>query len=230
MSYYKMKDIPILERPRERLKSVGVSNLSNQEILAILLKNGVPDKNASEVALDVLKKYDLSDFQDITLNELKSFRGIGEVRAIEVLASIEFGRRIFLRGKTSYKRLDSPSKIWRDSIYLFSGRKQELFYCYYFNCQQELIERKLIFMGTANSSLTHTRDVFREAFKVNATSIVCLHNHPSGNVVPSEADKVFTKSLMETGLIQGIPVVDHIIVSEDKYFSFYESKQIDQLK
>ena len=230
MSYYKMKDIPVYERPRERFKSVGASNLSDRELLSILLKSGVSKKNASEVAMDILKEYDLKDFCDITLNEFKKFHGIGEVRAIELLASIELGKRIFLREREKLAILDTPSKIWKDSLYLFNGKRQELFYCYYFNCQQELIERKLIFMGTINQSTTHTREIFREAYKVSATSIVCLHNHPSGNVSPSDADKTFTERLMNTGFIQGIPVVDHIIVSEEKFYSFYEANQIRQLK
>ena len=105
-----------------------------------------------------------------------------------------------------------------------NGLKQEHFYCYYFNNKQELLEKKLIFIGTINCATTHTREVFKEAYLLSASSIVCLHNHPSNDVNPSKADILFTEKLMRTGDIQGIPVIDHIIVGEDNYYSFYEHK------
>ena len=157
---------------------------------------------------------------------MKKLSGIGEVKAIELVACIEFGKRIFLEKEESLKKLDNPTSIWKSARYLLSGKKQEYFYCYYFNNKQELIERKLIFMGTINHSTTHTREIFKEAYKVSASSIVCIHNHPTNDVTPSRADIEFTKRLMKTGNIQGIPVVDHIIVGDNSFYSFYEHLNI----
>ena len=122
--------------------------------------------------------------------------------------------------------MNNPAKIYSASRYLFKDKKQELFYCFYLNNKQELIERKLLFMGTINCSTTHPREIFKEAYKVSASSIVCIHNHPTNDVTPSRADIEFTKRLMKTGNIQGIPVVDHIIVGDNSFYSFYEHLNI----
>ena len=213
MSNYKIKDIPISERPRERLKEVGVNNLTDKEIIAIILKTGTKEKNVSDLSIELLKKYSLEEFRYLSINDLTNIKGIGEVKAIELLAAIELGKRIYLKESKKLKRLDNAKAIWEDSKYLFNGIKQ-------------LIERKLIFMGTINQSTTHTREVFKEAYKVSASTIVCLHNHPSNDIKPSKADIIFTESLMRTGTIQGIPVVDHIIVGDNSFYSFYEHKNI----
>lgn len=221
---YKMKDLPINERPRERLKEVGISNLSDRELLAIILKTGTKDRNVNLIALDILNKYKLRDFKNLSIEDLITIKGIGEVKAIELISSIELGKRIFLKEKFKLEKLDNPKVIWESAKYLYSGLKQECFYCYYFNNKQELIGKKMIFMGTINQATTHTREVFKEAYKLSASSIVCLHNHPSNDTTPSKEDILFTERLIRTGSIQGIPVVDHIIVGEDSYYSFYEHK------
>ena len=176
------------------------------------------------LAIDILNKYSLLEFKDLSINDLTSIKGIGEVKALEVLATIEIGKRIFLKESNKLKKLDNPELIWKDSKYLYSGLKQECLYCYYFNTKQELITRKLIYMGTINQAITHTREIFKEAYKVSAAAIICLHNHPTGDVTPSKADILFTEKLIKTGNIQGIPVVDHIIVGEDSFYSFYEHR------
>lgn len=223
---YKIKELPITERPRERLKSVGVNNLTDKEIISIILKTGIKEKNVNELSLELLKKYNLVDFKYLNLNDLMKIKGIGEVKSIELLASIELGKRIFLRESKKLVKLDSATKIFEDARYLFVGLKQECFYCYYFNTKNELIKRQLIFKGTVNSSTTHTREVFKEAYLLSASAIVCLHNHPTGDITPSKKDIEFTKALIQTGKIQKIPVLDHIIVGDDKYFSFYENMDI----
>ncbi len=223
MSNFKIKDIPLEERPRERLKEVGSNNLTNIELLSIILKTGTKNINVKDLSIELLNNYDLIDLKDISINDLIKIKGIGETKAIELLASIELGKRIFLKESKKLLKLDVPVKIWESSRYLFNGKKQEYFYCYYFNTKQELIEKKLLFIGTINSSVTHIREVFKEAYKVSASYIVCLHNHPSNDITPSKADKEFTEALFETGKIQGIPVIDHIIVGDNKYYSFYEN-------
>ena len=223
---YKIKELPTTERPRERLKDVGVNNLTDKEILAIILKCGTKDKNVNDLALDLLKKYNLNDFKYLTIKELTKIKGIGEVKAIEILSAIELGKRIYLRDSLKLEKLDNAKKIWESSKYLFNGLKQEYFYCYYFNNKQELIKKKLIFIGTINTATTHTREIFKEAYLLSASSIVCLHNHPSNDTTPSKADIMFTEKLIKTGEIQGIPVIDHIIVGDNNFYSFYDNLDI----
>ncbi len=224
--YYKIKDIPETERPRERLKTVGPSNLTDKELLSIILKTGTKDYNATDIAIEILKKYTLQELPEATIPELIKIKGVGEVKALELISTIELGKRIYLKQKTVLKKLTNPEAIWEATRYLFINKKQELFYCLYFNNHQELIERKLLFMGTINQSITHPREVFKEAYKLSASSIICLHNHPSGNLTPSKEDIRFTEALVKIGTLQGIPVLDHIIVNEDSYYSFYDHHNI----
>lgn len=221
--------MPTCERPRERLINYGVSNLSNIEILSIILKTGISGMNVKDVSTYLLSKYSLFDLAEVSLYELEKLPGIGRVKAIEIVSCIELGRRIFLAKKDKLLQYHNAYEIWEDSKYLFYGKKQEEFYCLYFDNKQKLIERKLLFMGTINQSVTHPREVFKEAYKLSVSTIVCMHNHPSGDVRPSKADIMFTDSLVKIGLVQGIPVVDHIIFGEDDYYSFYDNKNIINL-
>lgn len=222
---YKIKEIPKEDRPRERFLKYGVESLSNQELLMIILKTGTKEKSVQEVAIELLKTFgNLSNLRNMTVSKVSSIKGIGPIKAIELISCLELGKRIFLETKQlERKRFTSPKEIWKQSLYLFFGKKQEYFYCFYLNHRQELIERKLLFMGTINRSIVHPREVFKEAYLLSASSIVCLHNHPSNDINPSREDIQFTNSLVEIGKIQGIPILDHIIVGETGYYSFYEN-------
>ncbi len=223
---YNIKNIPINLRPRERLKEVGVENLTDQELLAIILSTGTKNKNVLDLALDILKKYSLIDLKDISIENLKKIKGIGEVKAIGLVASIELGKRIVLKPIINNKKLTGSKEIYEEMKYLFYDKKQEYFYALYFNNNNELITKKLLFIGTLNRSITHPREVFKEAYLVSASYIVILHNHPSGNITPSKEDITFTNSLITTGKLQGIPIIDHIIVGNNNYYSFYEHTMI----
>lgn len=221
---YKIKELPISERPRERLKQVGVENLSDKELLAIILKTGTKDKSVTDLSLDILKEYSLKDLREISINKLTSIKGIGEVKALELLATIELGRRIFLKEETTLTKYTNPKDIWIKTKFLFTDLKQEHFYALYFDNKQNLINKKLLFIGTINQSIVHPREVFKEAYRLSATSIICLHNHPTNDPTPSKADIIFTENIMHIGQVQGIPVLDHIIVCENSYYSFYDNK------
>lgn len=219
----KIKNIPKEERPRERFLEVGVENLSNEELLSIILKNGTKNKSVKELALEVLNKYNINNLKDISFYELLKIKGIGKVKAIEFISAIELGKRIFVSGKSIKKeKWSNPKNIYMNNKYLFLNKKQECFYCFYFNNNQELIERRLLFMGTINRSCVHPREIFKYAYLNSASSIICVHNHPSGNILPSKEDIRFTKNIKEIGDTFGIPIVDHIIVGDESYYSFYE--------
>lgn len=224
--HYTIKDFPLEERPREKVKQYGINNVTNKELLSIILKTGTKNINVEDLALSILRKYKLHELKDVTINELTKIKGIGEVKAIELLAAIELGKRINYKIEEKKKKLNNPEVIFQEMRYLFIDKKQELFYCLYLNEKQELIERKLLFMGTVNKSITHPREVFKEAYRLSASSIICMHNHPSNDLRPSKSDLEFTTSLVEIGKLQGIPVVDHIIVGDSSFYSFYEHNNI----
>lgn len=224
--HYTIKDFPLEERPREKVKQYGINNVTNKELLSIILKTGTKSINVADLALSILRKYKLHELKDVTITELTKIKGIGEVKAIELLATIELGKRINYKTEEKKKKLNNPEVIFQEMRYLFIDKKQELFYCLYLNEKQELIERKLLFMGTVNKSITHPREVFKEAYRLSASSIICMHNHPSNDLRPSKSDIEFTTSLVEIGKLQGIPVVDHIIVGDSSFYSFYEHNNI----
>ena len=211
-----IKDIPPLERPRERLVTYGSETLSNIELLSIILKTGTKGELGSI--------YNLKNTNKEILTKIK---GIGTAKAVELLATVELGKRIFINNINDSKTKYNNSKIiYENNKHLFLDKKQEYFYCLYLNEKKELIERKLLFMGTVNKSLVHPREIFKEAYLLSASSIICMHNHPSGNPTPSSDDIILTTSLKEIGKIQKIPIVDHIIFGNNSYYSFYENNNL----
>ena len=224
----KIKDLPIEERPRERLEKVGIENISNEELLAILLKNGSKGNSVKDMAMEILKKIaSINNLQDINYYSLGEIKGLGRVKIMELMSAIELGKRVFLQKEYQKKtRYCDAKTIYSDNKYLFFNKKQEYFYCLYLDNKNQLIERKLLFMGTINRSIVHPREIFKEAYLLSASSIICMHNHPSGDITPSEEDVMLTKSLVEIGRIQGIQVIDHLIVSDRDYYSFYDNGHI----
>ncbi len=224
---YLIKDIKKEERPRERLLTYGASTLSNEELLSIILKTGTKDKSVKLLAVDILNSIDeISDLKEITINKLLSIKGIGKVKALEIIATIELGKRIYIKTNKTKTKYSNAIDIYKDNKEIFESNKQEYFYCLYLNNKNELIERKLLFMGTVNRSIVHPREVFKYAYLTSASSIICMHNHPSGDVKPSRDDIIFTKALVETGRIQSIPVLDHIIIGDEDYYSFNDHGMI----
>jgi DNA repair protein RadC len=219
-----IKEIPKYLQPREKLKTYGVSNLDDKELLAIILRSGNKNNNVMELANKILIKYSLNDLKNTQLEELNF---LGEVKAMSLVALSELAKRMYLKDtKIILPKLVSAEDIYNYTKYLFNDLKQEYFYALYFDSQQELIKTKLLFMGTVNKSITHPREIFKEAYLLSASTIVCMHNHPSGDVRPSNEDIIFTNKLVEIGKINGIPIVDHLIVSNNNYYSFYDEGNI----
>ena len=224
----KIKDLPINERPRERLVNCGVENLSNEELLAIILKTGTKEMSAKVLASEILTKIDnISELQNQNYKQLLKIRGIGPSKATVLLATIELGKRINNKvDNIRNLKIDNPNVVFDYYSSLLRRKKQEHFYAIYLDNQKRVIEEKLLFIGTINKSLIHPQNIFKEAYLLDASAIICLHNHPSGNVIPSADDIKMTKQLVEIGGLFGIKIVDHIIVGNEKYYSFFENGDI----
>lgn len=224
----KIKDLPINERPRERLINHGVENLSNEELLAIILKTGTKDTSAKGIASLILSQVEnIGDLQNKNYKQLLKIKGIGPSKAAVILACIELGKRINNKiSNIQNLKADNPKVVFEYYSSLLGRKKQEHFYAIYLDNQKRVIEDKLLFIGTINKSLIHPQNIFKEAYMLDASAIICLHNHPSGNVIPSKEDINMTKKLVEIGNLFGIKVVDHIIVGSDKYYSLFENGDI----
>ena len=223
----KIKEIPQDERPRERLLCYGVEQLSNEELLAILLKTGTRDMSAKVLASYLLKEIEnISELQHTSYQVLAQMKGIGRAKACTLLAAVELGKRVLQKKSILYQKFTDAYQVasyYQDKIGHF---KQEYFICIYLDVSKKLIHEKVLFIGTLNRSLVHPREVFKEAYQVSASSIICIHNHPSGEVLPSKEDVLFTSQLVKVGKMLGIEVIDHIIIGEDKYYSFFENNRI----
>ncbi len=226
--YVLIKELPKEERPRERIVKYGANKLSNEELLSLVLRCGTKNKSVNDLSKDILKEFNgLANIKNSTINRLNNINGMGLSKSSVILAVVELGKRMYLEEINKRPVLKNPRSIFEYTKYLFNDKKQELFYCLYFNNKQELVGEELLFIGTVNRSLTHPREVFKTAYLYSASSIVCLHNHPSGDVTPSQDDILFTKALVEIGLIQKIPIIDHIIVSNNNYYSFQDNGKIN---
>ena len=224
----KIKEIPLNDRPMERLINVGANNLSNEELFSILLKTGTKEESAKSVASNLLKEIgDIHNLENLTLEKLKKIKGIGMSKACTILAAIELARRINTSvEKINNLKIDSTDLVYKYYKNILSDKKQEYFYCIFLDSKKRVITDKNIFIGTLNGSLVHPREIFKEAVLNSASSIICVHNHPSGIIEPSKEDILLTKRIVSLGLTMGIPVIDHIIIGKDKYYSFFENNKI----
>ena len=218
-----IKDMLISDRPRERAIKYGISSLSNEELVSIILKSGTKNYSVKDLSNDLLSKVkSISELKNFTVSSLSKISGIGKVKAITLLASLELGKRVYYIPKKDNIKLNNSKKIYEYFKDIFIGKKQENFYAVYLDTKSKLISYKLLFIGTLNSSYVHPREIFKYAMLESAASIIVMHNHPSGDTTPSHEDEILTYKLFEIGSTMGLPVVDHIIFG-DYYYSFYES-------
>ena len=223
-----IKQIPKEDRPYERLINLGVESLSNEELLAILIKSGTKKESSKDIARKLLSNIGgIKRLNEINFENLKKYDGIGSVKACTLISAIELGKRIN-NEVDSIKNIKLTSsdlvyKYYKDRL---GTKKQEYFYAIYLDNSKKIIEDKLLFIGTINYSLVHPREVFKEAYLSGASAIICVHNHPSGNVLPSKQDIDITNNLISVGKILGIKIVDHVIISNANYYSFLENGDI----
>ncbi|MEK7721673.1 MAG: DNA repair protein RadC [Elusimicrobiota bacterium] len=212
-----IQDMPRVERPREKLMRYGPEKLTDEELLAIILRTGIRGKNVLDMAGELLHRFGRGGIAKTGFAELRTAPGLGPARACGILAAFELGRR-FLNGKKSGIYL-KPRDIWED-LRDVRDQKKEHFIVFYLDTRNQEIKRDIISIGTLNYNLVHPREVFEPAVKNLAASVIVAHNHPSGCLEPSDEDLSLTRRLAQAGKLLGIEVLDHVIVTKESFMSF----------
>jgi DNA repair protein RadC len=216
-----IKDLPSTERPREKLLGQGCKNLSNSELLALIIGSGTTESSALSLAAKVLSHFDggIVSLKEISPEELMQIKGIGEATAARILAAAEFGTRISSAGAMNRNRIICPEDVAGMFSAEFAGEKQEYLYTVLLNSKHEMIGKELVAKGGITSSPAVPQDVFRPAVRRGASGIILVHNHPSGDPSPSEDDYKVTQRISEAGTLIGIKLVDHVVVGGGGGFS-----------
>lgn len=213
--------------PRERLLTEGPDKLSHQELLSILLRTGNKNKPVYEIAQDLLGSLkSLKELASMSFQELQEVPGIGKVKAIELLAAIELGKRIQTSEVIEMEQIMSSQKLAKMMQQKIGHEKQEHLLALYLNTQNQIIHQQVIFIGTVNRSIAEPREILHYAIKHMATSLILVHNHPSGIIHPSKNDDGVTQQMIEACNCLGIVFLDHLIVSTDDYYSYREETDL----
>lgn len=219
---YTIKDLPLYERPREKLYKYGVSSLSNAELIAVIIRTGYGEDTALDLAHRLLSmdRSGISFLSHAEIEEMTSIRGIGICKAAQIQAAIELGKRISANIGEEKVKVDSPLVIVELLMEEMRYLKKEYFKTIILDTKNHIISIENISIGNLNASIVHPREVFNIAIKRSANSIILVHNHPSGDPTPSTEDINITHRLIDAGNIIGIKVLDHIIIGDNKYISF----------
>jgi len=220
-----MKELPVNERPYEKCRLLGVESLSNAELLAILLRSGTREVNSLELAMRVIKAFEdqggLTGLQASTQSQLMQIPGIGQVKAAQILACLELGKRIHNVMPALKPLLQSAEAIAEYYQGRFQHCGQEEVHLLFLDNKNRLIQEKLLTKGTVNASLISPRELFIEALKYCAVHVVMVHNHPSGDPAPSQEDILMTSKVKQAGELLDIPLLDHIIMGNPGYVSLH---------
>ncbi|MBF8807568.1 MAG: DNA repair protein RadC [Enterococcus lacertideformus] len=221
--------VPATSLPRERMLIYGEEALSDQELLAILLRTGQHPHNVLEIAGHLLKTFGgLALLRQATLTELEGIRGIGRVKALEIKALVELGRRIQAEHVAVKSAIHASYELANQLILELKDHKQEHLICIYLDTKNQVLLKKTLFIGSLDQTIAHPREVFHYAVRYCAARIILAHNHPSGNVIPSKQDLLFTKRVQKCGEMMGIDVLDHLIIGCKQYFSLREEGLMEE--
>ena len=209
----KVTELKKTELPREKMEKYGAKRLKNFELIAIVLGSGIKGCNVLELARKIEKLIIQKSANNVTFEDLRKIRGLGKTKAIQVLAIISLVDRL---GSGQNSNILSIKDVW-NLCSDFRSSKKEHIVAFYLDTQQKLIERRIISVGTLDTSLAHPREVFEPALQLSAAGVVLAHNHPSGSVEPSDDDIAITKRIADAGDLLGITLIDHIIVSDKEF-------------
>lgn len=220
-----IKELPVDERPRERLLELGPGFLSNAELLAILLGNGSRERSAVRMAEDILSNYKdegISALANLSAGELQQMRGIGAAKTASIMAAVELGRRLSRHSCRQRVVVTCPGDAADYAMPRFRHEQREHFAVILMNIKNHILSMPIISIGSLTASVVHPREVFKAAIQQTAASMILVHNHPSGDPTPSREDIASTCRLVEAGKLMDIPVLDHIILGNDNYISLKE--------
>lgn len=221
----KLKNLPSILLPREKANVNGIESLNDQELLAILLSSGYQGCNVLELSSTIIETmHGLENFDSKDLDFFLSIKGIGQHKALILMSVIELHKRIIKHKIKEYIYLENPDAIFKLYQPQFINEKQEQFLVLALNTKNALINQQVVFIGTLNHSLVHPREVINFLIQNNAAAFICLHNHPSGDVKPSLIDQEITFKLQEIGQLVGIPLIDHVIIGHQHYYSFKQNQ------
>ena len=219
-----MKELPEQDRPYEKCVRLGAQALTDPELLAVLLRTGTRGSTSVSMAEEVLNlsrdKEGLLGLHQVSMTQLQSVKGIGKVKAVQIKCIGELSKRIARRSASKGLSLNHPQTIADYYMEQLRHEKQEQLFCMMLDTKNHLLGEEMIFKGTVNSSLVNPREIFLAAFAYHAVGIILIHNHPSGDPSPSQADLQVTGRIKCAGEILGIPLLDHIIIGDCKYLSF----------
>lgn len=218
MTPERIADLPLEERPRERLARHGPDSLSDAELLAILIGSGVQGRSAIHVARDLLKS-GLRAMSQREWGQSSTPSGIGPAKAARIAAALELGRRLAAHVEIDSPAVRDPESIARPLIARYSHHVQERLGAIYLDSKNRVLREREIYVGTLNSTTVSTRDVLRYALEDHAASIIIFHNHPSGDPAPSAEDLLFTRRMVEAGRLMGVEVLDHLILGANRFVS-----------
>ncbi|NTV22021.1 MAG: DNA repair protein RadC [Candidatus Yonathbacteria bacterium] len=223
----KIKDIPKIDRPRERFLKKGPEALSKSDLLAILLGSGIKGTNVQELSQEIIRKFG-KNFLNITVDNLQEISGIGQAKALQIASAISLVKRFYADDRTNEIKISNSQDVI-SLTYDLRDKKKEHLVCLYLNARNILLKKEVISVGLLDKTLLHPREIFYPATELNAASVILIHNHPSGDSTPSEKDIQIVEKIAQAGEIMGISVIDFVIVSQKGYYSFYE-KLKDQNK
>jgi len=217
----RIHDLDPENRPRERFLLNGASSLSPAELLALILRSGTKNLNIIDTCNELIAMYSLEQLADLPLSELQKIKGIGQAKAMQIAAIFELNKRIHFR-RNELKKIQSAANVFEYMTGRIPDETKEHLFVLHLNTKNRVIRHENVSVGTLNASLIHPREVFKSAIRESAHSIILVHNHPSGDVEPSNADRQVTGILKQAGSILQIELLDHVIVGKEKWFSFRE--------
>ncbi len=224
---YKIEKIPLYDRPREKAINLGIEYLSNEELLALVLRCGTKKRSVLELAHFIMEKYSsFSNLLNCNYEELILIEGIKKAKAIEILAIMEIAKRVQKNKINNLKKINDPEDIYNYFSLLIKDEKQEVFMVVFLDIKAHIIKYEKLFVGGISSSIIDINVIFKKALLYGSSKIICLHNHPSGDPSPSNQDIFISQKIMKLGELLNIKLMDHIIIGKKGYISLKKESYI----